>query len=74
MCIYIDIWEEKKDGKCNKCKDIISSDGAYYYYCANEIFGSLETSKMNCLRCNNLEDFLKALNVKKVFLFHLNHE
>ena len=60
ICVDIDICEDKENGKCNKCKNIISSNGGYYYYCANEIFGCLETSKMNCLRCDNLEDLYEC--------------
>ena len=58
ICIDIDICEEKKDGKCNKCKDIISPNG--YFYCANEIFGCLEITRPNCLRCDNLEDLYEC--------------
>ena len=52
-CVDIDYCENKKDGKCLKCKDIIVD---YYSLCANEIFGCIRSSQDNCLRCDNLED------------------
>ena len=57
-CIDVDICEIEKDGKCLKCRDIIS--GNNYHYCANEIFGCLESAQDNCLRCDNLEDLYEC--------------
>ena len=53
FCVDIDICEEKKDGKCMKCKDIIGKNG--YSFCANEIFGCLESVIDDCLRCDDME-------------------
>ena len=53
-CVDIDYCEEKEDGKCLKCKDIITENG--YSLCANEVFGCLESASSNCTRCDNLED------------------
>ena len=58
FCVDKDFCEEKKDGKCLKCKDIISENS--YEYCANEIFGCIESAKDNCLRCDNLEDLYEC--------------
>ena len=75
LCVDIDICEEKIDGKCNKCKDIISPNGNNY--CANEIFGCLETPIYDCLRCDNLTDLYECTEYKKrnyisSFLFEIN--
>ena len=58
FCVDINYCEEKKDGKCIKCKNILSLKG--YQLCANEIFGCLESFRDNCLRCNNLEDLYEC--------------
>ena len=70
-CVDKNICEEKEDGKCLKCKDIISENG--YQYCANEIFGCLESSKKNCLRCDNLNDLYECTECKKGYRKD-NHE
>ena len=62
-CVDIDFCEEKKDGKCLKCKDIISENG--YGFCANEIFGCIESAKENCLRCDNLMDLYECTECKE---------
>ena len=61
-CVDIDICEEKKEGKCLKCKDLISENG--YQYCANQIFGCLESID-NCLRCDNLENLYECTECKE---------
>ena len=62
-CIDIDICENKKDGKCLKCKDIISENNIHF--CANEIFGCLETIDENCLRCDNFENIYECTECKE---------
>ena len=62
-CVDIDYCEEKKDGKCIKCKDIISDNN--YSFCANEIFGCLESAEDNCLRCDNLDNLYECTECKE---------
>ena len=62
-CVDIDYCEEKIDGKCVKCKDILSLNE--YEFCANEMFGCLESFKDNCLRCNNLENLYECTECKE---------
>ena len=69
-CVDIDFCEEKKDGKCLKCKDIISENG--YEFCANEIFGCLDNSIDNCLRCDNLNDLYSCTECKKGYKLTTN--
>lgn len=64
-CVDIDICEEKEEGKCLKCKDLISPNG--YNYCANQIFGCLEIYSDNCLRCDNLNDLYECSECKEGF-------
>jgi len=53
----------KKDiVKCEKCKEIMSVND--FYFCANELFGCLETDKENCLRCDNMEDLYQCTECK----------
>ena len=61
--VDIDICKEKENGKCKKCKDIVSDDG--YEYCTNEIFGCLEIGAFNCLRCDNLLDLFECIECKE---------
>ena len=62
-CNDINYCEEKVDGKCVKCKSEI---GKYdNYYCANEIFGCLENSSENCIRCDNLNNLYECTKCKE---------
>ena len=70
LCVDIDICEEKKGGKCNKCKNIISPNG--YHYCANEIFGCLETAVENCLRCDNLNNLYQCTQCEEGYYYTYN--
>ena len=76
FCVDKDYCEEKKDGKCLKCKDIIDEDG--YEFCANEIFGCIQSVIDNCLRCDNLEDLYECTECKegynKTFLGCIKNE
>ena len=53
-CVNLSNCIEEKEGKCIKCSEEKNKNG--YYYCANEIFGCIETSFENCMRCDNLFD------------------
>ena len=64
-CVDIDYCEERKDGKCLKCKDIII-DG--YYFCSNEIFGCILTYKENCLRCDNIDSIHECTECKEGYI------
>lgn len=55
FCFDVENCEEKEDGKCLKCKDKVEFNGYNIYYCANDIFGCVQTSHQNCLKCNNLQ-------------------
>ena len=63
FCVDKDYCEKKIDGKCVKCKDIKSLNE--YDLCANEIFGCLESTKTNCLKCNNLENLYECTECKE---------
>ena len=65
-CVDIDFCEEKKDGKCMKCKDILSVND--FSFCANEVFGCLETTKDNCLRCDNLDNLYDCTECKEGYI------
>ena len=69
-CVDIDICEEIKGGKCLKCKDISSING--YKYCANELFGCLESVHDNCLRCDNLKNLYECTECKEGFIKNIN--
>ena len=64
-CEDIDYCEEKKNGKCLKCKNIILD---YYSICANEIFGCIRSAQDNCLRCDNLEDLYECTECKEGYI------
>ena len=63
MLILIIVKSKTKMGKCEKCKDIKSLND--FYFCANELFGCLETDKINCLRCDNMEDLYQCSECKE---------
>ena len=65
FCVDSDLCEEKKDGKCNKCKDIVIND---YSLCANELFGCIRSSQDNCLRCDNLDDLYECTECKEGYV------
>ena len=64
-CEDIDYCEEKKNGKCLKCKNIILD---YYSLCANEIFGCIRSAQDNCLRCDNLEDLFECTECEEGYI------
>ena len=64
-CVDIDYCEEKKDGKCLKCKDLIIDD---YSLCSNDIFGCIRSAQDNCLRCDNLKDLFECTECKTGYI------
>ena len=54
-CVDVEQCEEKVDGICVRCKDKVDENGKVYKYCANNVFGCVNTYYYNCLNCNNLE-------------------
>ena len=52
-CIDVTRCEKKENGICIKCKEYEDSDT---YYCANSIFGCLETFIGDCLKCDDLSN------------------
>ena len=64
-CVDIDFCEEKKDGKCIKCKDIILDN---YSLCANEIFGCLKSPQDNCLRCDNMDYLFECTECREGYI------
>ena len=53
---------EEKDGECIKCSEEENENG--YAYCANKIFGCVESIMDNCLRCDNLLDIYHCTECK----------
>ena len=70
LCVDMEKCEEKKDdGTCQKC---LNDEETYYFYCANEIFGCVETYEHNCLECNDILELNKC--TKCVEGYELNEE
>ena len=69
-CVDENICEEKKGEKCLRCKDISSVNG--YKFCANEIFGCLESIHDNCLRCDNLENLNECTECQEGYQKSIN--
>ena len=53
-CVDVTRCEKRENGICVKCKEYEDSD---IDYCANSIFGCLETFVYNCLKCDDLLSF-----------------
>ena len=56
---------ERKDEKCIKCSDELNIYGESY--CANNIFGCVESYYDDCLRCDDLYDIHKCTECKEGF-------
>ena len=69
-CVDKDICKEKNGEKCLKCKDVTSING--YKFCANEVFGCLESKHDNCLRCDNLENLNECTECQKGYKKSIN--
>ena len=54
---------EKKDGECIRCTDEVNING--YSYCANKLFGCVETYEVGCLKCNDLLHLYKCSECKE---------
>ena len=57
---------EEKDGKCLKCTEEENENG--YSYCANEIFGCVESIWEGCLRCDDLLDIFSCTKCKEGYV------
>ena len=56
FCIDAEYCIERENEKCIKCKNKINNDGYISkYFCANDIFGCVETSDITCEKCNFFE-------------------
>ena len=64
-CVDVSRCSEEKDGKCIKCTDELNDYG--FSYCANSVFGCIESYYDNCLRCDNLLDLSKCTECKEGF-------
>ena len=62
-CVDVSRCLEKKDGKCIKCTEEFNENG--YSYCANGIFGCVETVDDYCLRCENLLELYSCTECKE---------
>ena len=54
---------EEKDGECIRCTDEESING--YSYCANKVFGYVESIQDGCLRCDDLLDLYYCTECKE---------
>ena len=57
---------EEKDGKCLKCTEEENENG--YSYCANEVFGCVESIWEGCLRCDDLLDIFSCTKCKEGYV------
>ena len=49
---------EKKNGECLRCTKEKNKNG--FSYCANKLFGCIESIHDNCIRCDDLDDLLSC--------------
>ena len=52
-CVDVERCEKKENGICVKC---IDDDEYGNFYCANSLFGCLETSFADCLKCDDWQN------------------
>jgi len=58
LCVdYENCKEKNDDGTCKICGN---NEETYYFYCANNIFGCVETYDHFCLECNNILELNKC--------------
>jgi len=58
LCVDLENCAEKNnDGTCKKCQN---NEETYYFYCANNFFGCVETYDHYCLECNNIFELDKC--------------
>jgi hypothetical protein len=62
-CIDVERCIEKKDGECLRCTDELNDNG--FWYCANKIFGCIETTYKGCSRCDELLDLYNCTECKE---------
>ena len=71
FCVDINRCLEREEGNCIKC---IEEENDYNYYCANKIFGCVETFFKNCLRCDNFLDISSCTECKEGYKLLWNGE
>ena len=60
---------EKKDGECLKCTE--EKNDYDYSYCANKIFGCVETNEEKCVRCDDLLDLFACTECEEGYDLYL---
>ena len=70
ICVDVTRCVEEKNGNCIKCTDDINDNG--FTYCANELFGCIESAFEGCLRCDNILDLFNCTECKEGY-YKLNH-
>ena len=63
---------EEEDGECLRCSEEENDNG--YAYCANKIFGCIESIVDNCKRCDNLLDLYQCTECKEGYILLLTGE
>ena len=63
---------EEEDGECLRCSEEENDNG--YTYCANKIFGCIESITDNCKRCDNLLDLYQCTECKEGYILLLTGE
>ena len=56
---------EKKNGECVRCTEEKNKNG--YTYCANKVFGCVESVFDECLRCDDLLNLISCTKCKEGF-------
>ena len=69
-CIDVANCEERINGICVKCKNKIDFDGYLIKYCANEVFGCVETTYKNCIKCNNLKKIYACTECEEGYIIN----
>ena len=63
FCVDVSRCLEEKDGECLKCTEEENDNG--YAYCANKVFGCVESVNDGCLRCDDLLDLYSCTECKE---------
>ena len=65
-CVDVSRCREKEDGECLKCEKELNDTADSY--CANKIFGCIETIDEECLRCDNLLELDSCTECKEGYI------
>ena len=65
FCIDVDHCEKKENGICVKCKEGDYLNGTLY--CANSVFGCMNTYIQFCVKCDNIMDLLSCTECEEGF-------